>query len=61
MSLLNGKWEFDENNFGPLLPYVNDPMITDINYNGTDVWIEDLTKGIYTRQAICNPILYSNR
>ena len=43
MSLLNGKWEFDESNFGPLLPYVNDPMITDINYNGTDVWIEDLT------------------
>lgn len=52
MSLLNGKWEFDESNFGPLLPYVNDPMITDINYNGTDVWIEDLTKGVYKSEIV---------
>ena len=32
--------------FGPLLPYVKDQQVTDINYNGTDVWIEHLKYGI---------------
>lgn len=40
-------WQFKDENFGPLLPYVQDNMITDINYNGTDVWVEHLLKGIY--------------
>lgn len=33
--------------FGVLLPYIQDPEITDINFNGTDVWVEHLAKGIY--------------
>lgn len=28
--------------FGPLLPYVEDKEITDIDYNGTDVWVTDI-------------------
>lgn len=52
MSLINGKWEFDESNFGPLLPYINDPTITDINYNGRDIWIEDLNKGVYKSDVV---------
>lgn len=40
-------WSFKDENFGPLLPYVLDKNITDINYNGTDVWVEHLRKGIY--------------
>ena len=40
-------WKFKDENFGPLLPYIQDPLITDINYNGTDVWLEHLEKGRY--------------
>lgn len=29
-----------------MLPYVKDQQVTDINYNGTDVWIEHLKYGI---------------
>lgn len=47
MKLLNGAWNFKDENFGPLLPYVQDPQITDVNYNGSDVWVEHLEKGIY--------------
>ncbi len=41
------KWSLDRESFGPLLPYVEDKDITDINFNGTDVWVEHLKKGIY--------------
>ena len=44
--LYGNAWNFKEENFGPLLPYVKDSDITDINYNGTDVWVEHLTKGV---------------
>ena len=47
MKLLNGAWDFKDENFGPLLPYVQDSQITDVNYNGSDVWVEHLEKGIY--------------
>lgn len=33
--------------FGPLTPYVEDEMITDINYNGHHLWIDHLLKGRY--------------
>lgn len=45
--IMGAAWDFDDENFGPLLPYVNDDQITDINYNGTDVWVEHLLKGVY--------------
>ena len=40
------EWNFKDENFGPLLPYIKDEKITDINYNGTDVWVEHLEKGV---------------
>ncbi|MGC4020419.1 MAG: ATPase, T2SS/T4P/T4SS family [Muricomes sp.] len=40
-------WNLKEESFGPLLPYVQDEDITDINFNGTDVWVEHLKRGIY--------------
>jgi pilus assembly protein CpaF len=36
--------EFD---FGLLQTYVDDPLITDINYNGTQCWVDHLEKGRY--------------
>lgn len=40
------EWNFKDENFGPLLQYIKDDKITDINYNGTDVWVEHLEKGV---------------
>ncbi|AZK44703.1 CpaF family protein [Erysipelothrix piscisicarius] len=31
--------------FGPLTPFVEDENITDINFNGVDLWIDDLVRG----------------
>ena len=36
--------EFD---FGILQAHINDPQITDINYNGKQVWVDHLMKGRY--------------
>ncbi len=36
--------EFD---FGVLQHHINDPQITDINYNGKQVWVDHLLKGRY--------------
>lgn len=36
--------EFD---FGLLQSYIEDPMITDVNYNGRQLWIDHLKKGRY--------------
>lgn len=46
MKLSNERAIKDEN-FGPLLQYVKDEKITDVNYNGNDVWVEHLEKGLY--------------
>lgn len=40
-------WDFKDENFGELLQFIQDDKITDINYNGTDVWVEHLEKGVY--------------
>lgn len=40
-------WNLKEEHFGPLLPYIKDRNVTDINYNGMDVWIEHLQYGSY--------------
>ena len=47
MKISREAWNLKEESFGPLLPYVADKEITDINYNGEDVWVEHLKKGIY--------------
>ena len=41
MKISKDIWNFKEENFGPLLPYIKDSNITDINYNGTNVWVEE--------------------
>lgn len=33
--------------FGPLTPYIEDDLITDINYNGRHLWLDHLEKGRY--------------
>ena len=47
MKVSREAWNLKEESFGPLLPYVIDPDITDINFNGADVWVEHLKRGIY--------------
>lgn len=41
-----------DENFGELLPYIKDKNITDINWNGLQLWIDDVTKGRYCVQNI---------
>ncbi|MEG1138173.1 MAG: ATPase, T2SS/T4P/T4SS family [Lachnospiraceae bacterium] len=47
MKITNEYWEFQEKNFGPFLPFIQDDNVTDINFNGKDTWIDDLYKGKY--------------
>lgn len=47
MRVNKDKWKVKESDFGPLLKYIKDENVTDINYNGTSVWVDDLTKGRY--------------
>ena len=47
MKITRERWKFKDENYGPLLEFVKDENVTDINYNGTDLWIDDLTKGRY--------------
>mgnify|MGYP000874966359 FL=1 len=55
MRISGTAWDFKDENFGPLLPFVKDDHITDINYNGTDVWVEDLQKGVYRTDVALTP------
>lgn len=55
MKISKEKWQFEDEHFGPLLGYVQDDNVTDINYNGTDVWIDDLTKGRYKADITLTP------
>lgn len=34
----------DQESFGPLLPYIQDEAITDVDFNGTDLWLTDIHK-----------------
>lgn len=36
-----------EENFGALLPFIRDIEVTDINWNGKDLWIDDVSRGRY--------------
>lgn len=54
-SSTGSKFEFRDEHFGPLAPFINDDNVTDINFNGTDVWIDDLTKGRYKCNIILTP------
>ena len=52
MRISKDRWTFRDEHFGPLFQYIQDDNVTDINYNGTDVWIDDLTKGRYKSDVI---------
>ena len=36
-----------DENYGLLLPFIQDINVTDINWNGMHLWIDDLTRGRY--------------
>lgn len=52
MKIAKDVWNFKEENFGPLLSYIRDENVTDINYNGRDVWVDDLARGQYKSDII---------
>ena len=41
------KLNLPQETFGELLPYINAENITDINWNGEELWVDDLNKGRY--------------
>ncbi len=41
-----------EENYGPLLPFIRDMNVTDINWNGSQLWIDDITKGRYLADIV---------
>lgn len=41
-----------DDDFGPLLPFKNDSNITDINWNGRQLWIDDVTRGRYLSDVV---------
>ena len=48
MKITRELWkDFKDEYYGPLLHFVKDDNVTDINFNGKDVWIDDLTVGRY--------------
>ena len=47
MKITRERWKFKDEYYGPLLPFIKNDNITDINYNGKDVWVDDLTMGRY--------------
>lgn len=47
VKLSKDAWTLADENFGMLLPYIQNEKVTDVNYNGTDVWVEHLEKGIF--------------
>ena len=54
--MANGsKFELRPDDFGPLNVYIQDDNVTDVNYNGTDVWIDDLTRGRYKSDLNLTP------
>ena len=42
---------YDEN-FGALLPYIQDVNVTDNNWNGKQLWIDDVLKGRYCSEIV---------
>ena len=46
------RWTFKDEYYGPLIDFVKDDNVTDINFNGKDVWIDNLVKGRYKADLI---------
>lgn len=41
-----------EESFGDLLPFIKDTNITDINWNGDQLWLDDVNKGRYLSDVV---------
>lgn len=41
-----------EDNFGDMLPFVRDDNVTDINWNGKQLWIDDIKRGRYLSSVV---------
>lgn len=41
-------------NFGALIPYIDDVNVTDINWNGIQLWVDDVKKGRYLSDVKLN-------
>ena len=44
--------ELRDENYGTLLPFIQDVNVTDINWNGKQLWIDDITKGRYLSEVV---------
>ena len=44
---MEGLGKFPEEHFGPFLPYLQNDDVTDICWNGQDLWVDDIYKGRY--------------
>lgn len=44
--------ELKDSDYGALLPYLKDNNVTDINWNGIALWIDDLNKGRYKTDIV---------
>ena len=49
--------EFD---FGLLKPWIEDDMVTDINYNGRQCWIDHLKKGRFAPRSVLRSRVYES-
>ena len=45
------EWELTEEEFGPFYSYIQDKNVTDIDYNGKNLWIADLKRGRYRAET----------
>ena len=55
MRVERDKWQLRDVDFGPLWPYIQDDNVTDVDYNGSQLWVEDLTKGRYNANVKLTP------
>jgi pilus assembly protein CpaF len=44
--------KLDDAAFGDMLPYIQDDSVTDINWNGRQLWIDDLKHGRYCSKTV---------
>ncbi len=51
----------EEEIFGELLPFIRDEEITDINYNGSQLWIDHLQRGRYMVKGLHLTDMFLNR
>lgn len=55
MKISQEVWNIKDENFGPLLKYIKEENVTDLNFNGKDLWIEDLRLGRYKAEETLTP------